>query len=347
MTESNFKLVLCDDSHATTWNDFLLRTEHSNFYQRFEWKTLNEQCFGHKTDFLALESSREIQAVLPLVHINSHLFGNVLASMPFVNFGGPASRSAAAEQAIVAAARQMADERQVDYLELRCDRTLAADMPTATHKISMTIALDSNPDTVWNKFKSKHRTQIRRAYKDGLSAKYGELELLDTFYDLYCESWRALGTPVYRKQYFRSILEAFPKETLIFVVHYRGQPIATAFNGYYKGTVEGMWAAIKPQARGLNPNYVLYWEMIKHACEQNFRVYHLGRSTAGSTAERFKSKWNAEPKQLYWNYHLAKAKELPNLNVENPKYQLAIKTWRRLPLSVTKLIGPPLARCIP
>lgn len=347
MADSDFKLVHCDDSYGTAWNDFLLQAEHGNFYQRFEWKALNERCFGHQTAFLALESSRGIQAVLPLVHIKSRLFGNILASMPFVNFGGPESCSEAAEREIVTAAQQIADERRVDYLELRCDRELATNMPVATNKISMTIALDPDPDVVWGGFKSKHRTQIRRAYKDGLSTTYGHLELVDTFYNLYCESWRTLGTPVYHEQYFRAILETFPEETLIFIAYHHDRPIAAAFNGYYKGVVEGMWAAIHPKARSLNPNYVLYWEMMKHACELGFRVYHLGRSTAGSTAEQFKSKWNATSKQLYWNYHLTKAKELPRLNVDNPKYQLAIKAWRRLPLSITQLIGPPLARCIP
>lgn len=340
-------LVHCVAKQAQAWNDFLQQSEHANFYQRFEWKALNEQCFGHRTDFLALDGDSGFQAVLPLVHIKSRLFGYIIASMPFVNFGGPASLSGAAETRIIEAAKTIVDEAGADYLELRCDRPLAAELPSATHKISMTIALNPDPDTVWDSFKSKHRTQIRRAYKDGLNAKHGHLELLDTFYDLYCESWRALGTPVYRKQYFRAILEAFPEETLIFIAYHHDRPIAAAFNGYFKGVVEGMWAAIHPEAKRLNPNYVLYWEMMKHACERGFQIYHLGRSTAGSTAEQFKSKWNADPKQLYWNYHLAKATEIPTLNASNPKYQLAIKAWRKLPLGVTQWLGPALARCIP
>jgi hypothetical protein len=38
---------------------------------------------------------------------------------------------------------------------------------------------------------------------------------------------------------------------------------------------------------------------------------------------------------------------MPNLNPQNAKYRLAIEAWQRLPLSITQLIGPYIARSIP
>ena len=43
----------------------------------------------------------------------------------------------------------------------------------------------------------------------------------------------------------------------------------------------------------------------------------------------------------------SEGRPLPQLNVDNPKYRLAIDTWRKLPLAVTQLVGPSLARGIP
>ena len=75
--------------------------------------------------------------------------------------------------------------------------------------------------------------------------------------------------------------------------------------------------------------------------------YHLGRSSSGSGAEDFKKKWNAYPSQLYWHYILNNSDDIPQLNVNNPKYDLAIKAWKKLPLIVTKVIGPHIAKSIP
>ena len=87
--------------------------------------------------------------------------------------------------------------------------------------------------------------------------------------------------------------------------------------------------------------------MIKHACENGYRHFHLGRSSVDSNAEQFKKKWNAHAHQLYWQYMLNGRSELPELNVNNPKYQLAIALWKKLPLPVTQWLGPFLARSIP
>ena len=124
-------------------------------------------------------------------------------------------------------------------------------------------------------------------------------------------------------------------------------PVATAFNGYYGGTVEGLWAGVSTRHKRLQPNYVLYWEMIKDACESGYRIYHLGRSTAVSSGETFKKKWNATPKQLYWQYYLGRINEIPSLNVQNSKFKLAIRTWRTLPLGLTNFLGPFVAKNIP
>lgn len=87
--------------------------------------------------------------------------------------------------------------------------------------------------------------------------------------------------------------------------------------------------------------------MIKDACERGFKTYHLGRSSTDSGGESFKKKWNADTKQLYWQYHLNSIEEMPNLNPSNPKYKILIKIWRILPLKITQIIGPLIAKNIP
>ncbi len=122
--------------------------------------------------------------------------------------------------------------------------------------------------------------------------------------------------------------------------------MGTAFNGMHRQTVEGMWAGTTAAYRRSDANYVLYWDMIKHYCETGFARFDLGRSTVDSGAEAFKKKWLADA-PLYWQYELGRAGGIPQLNVNNPKYQLAIRTWRRLPLVVTKRLGPLIAKSIP
>lgn len=341
------QIIQCDDSHAKAWDEYVSRQEQASFYHLFGWKSVNEASFGHRSFYLAAVDESGIRGVFPLVYLQSRLFGKLLCSLPFVNYGGPCADEPAIEQLLLDEARRIVDQQQIDYLEIRSMRKLGGDLPTSEHKVSITLTLDANPDTLWNAFKTGHRNNIRRAYKRGLSVRSGGLELLDIFYDILSESWRNLGTPLYEKSYFERIMKMFPQETKIFVLDHEGVPVSSAFNGHFRGVVEGMWLGALPKAREVEASYVLYWEMMKDACERGYQLYHLGRSTVDSGGEGFKKKWNTYPTQLYWQYIMREGRPMPQLNVSNPKLQLAISLWQKLPLPVTRVLGPLVAKGIP
>jgi FemAB-related protein (PEP-CTERM system-associated) len=336
---------------AAAWNTFLEGHEGGTFYHLHEWSAVNRDQFGHRGHLLQASSGGRIVGVLPLTLVSSVAFGRILCSMPFVNYGGPVAADPAVTAALVARAREIARSDKARYLELRCATPLppgaATDMPASTRKLSMSIDLEADPDKIFEKYTSKHRTNIRRSYKNDLSVKSGGIELLPVFYALMEESWHHLGTPLYSRGYFQRILETFPRHTRIHLCLRREEPIAVAFNGEFNGIVEGMWAGGTAASRALQANYVLYWEMIQDACRRGLRRFHLGRSTADSGAEDFKKKWNATARQLYWYHHRPGGGPAPELNVDNPKYRMAIKAWRRMPLWMTRLVGPRIAPGIP
>ena len=344
---SVMKVVHCGISRSELWDSYLEEHGSASFYHLFGWKTINENSFGHKVFYLSVLDGERMLGAFPMVYVKSHMFGRILCSMPFVNYGGPCALNAETENLLMEEAISIAEEYQVDYLEIRNFYKMQMELPTSENKISLTLRLNSDPEVIWKAFTTKHRNDIRRAYDKGIETRVGGSDLLDVFYDVLSESWRDLGTPIYQKKYFENIITEFPDSTRIFVGYYKDTPVIAAFNGYYKKTVEGMWAGLRKKFRKLQPTYVLYWEMIKHACENGFTTYHLGRSSADSGGEFFKKKWTAHPRQLYWQYYLNRVEEIPQLNVHNPKYYLAINTWRRLPTKLTELVGPSIAKCIP
>jgi FemAB-related protein (PEP-CTERM system-associated) len=330
------------------WDAFVDATPGGSFYHLFDWKGLVERELRHRTEYLlARRADATIAGILPLVFVESRLFGRILCSLPFMNYGGPVAATPAAAQRLVARANELAREFRADYLELRCAAPIETGMLVSLRKISMTVPLMSDPEKLFASFTSKHRTNIRRAQKNDLNVIGGGREHLPVFYSMLEQSWRSLGTPLYSRRYFEAIVDTFGDRVRIFVCRQKETPIAVAFNGHGNGAVEGMWAGADPAFRNLQPNYVLYWEMLRDACTRGLTRFHLGRSTADSGAEAFKSKWNAEVQQLYWYFQRPDGGPMPALNVDNPKYRMAISAWRRLPLWATRVAGPPLARLIP
>ena len=341
------QIISCTPSQDAAWNAFVGRSPRASFYHRAEWRSINEQCLGLKTCYLGAFDGGQLVGVMPLVRLKSLIIGNLACSMPFVNYGGPAGDCDGIERELLIAAADVADKWGVEYLEIRSQRHLGDEYPCSDHKVSMTVSLDPDPEKVMAGFKREQRHEIRRAFKRGFVTKFGA-ELVDDFYAVLSESWRELGTPILSVDYLKAVVKAFPDSVRVCVVYAPdGRPAAGALDGIHNGTVEGMWLGMRPEHRQQLVGYVLYWELLKAACERGATTYHLGRSTKDSGGEQFKKKWNADVMQLYWHYVLRTRSEIPALNPSNPKYQFAIKTWQRLPVSVTKVLGPFIAKNIP
>ena len=92
---------------------------------------------------------------------------------------------------------------------------------------------------------------------------------------------------------------------------------------------------------------LMYWASLEFACANGFQIFDFGRSTYGSGTFRFKEQWGAKPIPLHWYYWLSQNGPLPELNPSNPKYRAAISAWKMLPVGITKVVGPWIARRLP
>ena len=82
----------------------------------------------------------------------------------------------------------------------------------------------------------------------------------------------------------------------------------------------------------------------RHSCGRGLRVFDYGRSKQGTGSYSFKKNWGFDPRPLFYEYYLVKARQMPDISPMNPKYRLFIDAWKRLPLPVTRVIGPLIAR---
>ena len=81
--------------------------------------------------------------------------------------------------------------------------------------------------------------------------------------------------------------------------------------------------------------------------KEGYTQFDFGRSSPNEGTYKFKRQWGAQPVQCYWQYWLSTGDELPEINPQNPKYQRAIRTWQRLPIPVTKWLGPKIVKYLP
>jgi serine/alanine adding enzyme len=340
---------LYTESDRDNWDKYVMKSNSSNCYHLTGWKNVIEKSFGHKTYYLLSEDENlQINGILPLVHLKNILFGNFMVSLPYFNYGGVCADNDEVSTQLLDEAAIIASTQKIDHIEFRHVSKAASDLPVKTSKVSMKLTLPQTKEELWTSFPSKLRSQAQRPIREQMYAKVGRLDELDNFYDIFSQNMRDLGTPVYSKSFFRNILHEFPTTTWISTVYTKeDQPVASGFLVAFKETMEIPWASSLRAFNKLSPNMLLYWSVLEFACNQEFKMFDFGRSTPHEGTYKFKAQWGAKPIQLYWHYWMKNGGPLPEINPHNPKYEMAIKVWRRFPIGLTRLIGPHIVKNLP
>lgn len=345
------RTVACRTLEATelaAWDSFVDKHPQASVYHLSVWRHIVSKAFGKRWYLVVALEDGVIRAGLPLVHMQSYLFGNSLVSMPYVNYGGLLTDETWLAKLLLRHAVMLGKRLGTRYLELRHLENHYPQLPAREDKVSMWLSLPDTAEALWKSFKSKLRSQIRKAEKNNLGIRIGGVELLEDFYTVFAHNMRSLGTPVYGREIFRLILDTFPDASrVVSVIGEGGRPLAAGLLLGYRDRLEIPWASSLREYNHLQSNMWLYWNCLKYACEHGYGIFDFGRSTADSPTFKFKVQWGAKPVPHYWHYHLEGATELPRLDPRNPKFRLAINFWRCLPLSLTRLLGPAIIKHIP
>jgi len=330
------------------WDNYVRSHPDATNYHRAAWRKVVERSFGHLTHYLAAkDDTGQIRGILPLVYMKSRLFGAFLISLPFFNYGGLLADSYEAAQQLLCQADELRRKNGAEYLELRHYGYTIDSLPSKQHKVTMILALENSEEAQWKAFNAKLRNQTRKAEKSGLLPVIGGLELLDGFYDVFVRNMRDLGTPVYGREFFYNVLKELQDSARIVAVRHNDRIIAAGIITWFRDIVELPWASSISDFKSMCPNNMLYWEAIKFAIELGAKNFDFGRSTPNEGTFNFKKQWGAVAAPLSWQYLLEEGKTMPDLNPKNPKYAIAIRAWQKMPLTLTRILGPRIVRSIP
>jgi serine/alanine adding enzyme len=373
---SNIKYA--DGLDRELWDSYVRNHSDASLFHEFGWRDVIHRAYGHTAYYLmaydeepdAIPRSAEderhaagrILGVLPLVHLKHRIFGNSLVSLPFVDSGGILASTREAEECLLLEAVKIGRETNANRIELRHERLLAAcnesgafrsensqpplQITARSSKVRMLLNLPDSSQTLMKSFKSKLRSQITKSLNAGFTLRTGGVELLDDFYKVFVVNMRDLGSPVHSIALMRHVLGEFSERSRILVIYKGAEPVASALVIGSDKVLRNPWASSLRKYASLGPNMLLYLRMLEFACDNGYRVFDFGRSTEGEGTYKFKEQWGAVPEPLYWYYISLDGKSLSSDSLGTEKFERAAHYWRKLPLVVTRMIGPRIRKHI-
>lgn len=332
-----------------------------------------------------------IVGYLPVAFVGSRLFGRFLVSLPYLNRAGVLANDASTAEALIDRAASLAADLDAQYLELRhgqptvhakLDKTredkvrmvlklpgatpapteAPADAPPQKKKKQKGVA-ENEPfpaqgqpgaEWIWKSVDAKVRNLVRKGEKSELTLVWGSEDVLDEFYNVFAVNMRDLGTPVYGRSLFASILQQLGKDAELAVVRHKGRAIAGALlvhtpalrGGTVPSSTQVPSASALREYNSTNANMWMYYHLQLRAIARGSAEFDFGRSSVDSGTYKFKSQWNAQPVPTVWQYHLRRG-EVNAVRPDSPKYRRRIETWQKLPVWLTRLVGPSIVRGIP
>lgn len=331
---------------GAAWDAFVEAHPEATPFHLRAWFRAVGRALGHRCSALLAERGGRIVGVLPLVAVESRLFGRALIGTGFAVAGGPLATDPAAAEALVERAEELARTGRFDRLELRCP---PPDRPgwqaLGGRHLSFRRALAPDPEVNFRTLRNKQRNMVRKGRALGLRIEPDPG--CERFWPLYAASVHRLGTPVLPKAWFEALEREFADRCETLVVLRGERPVAGVLSFYFHATVFPYYAGGIPEARQLAAHDFMYDALMRRAVvERGCRWFDFGRSKVGSGHADFKRHWGFEPEPVVYGFWSPSGRPPPDLDPCSDRNRLLVAAWQRLPRWLADRLGPSIARQI-
>jgi CelD/BcsL family acetyltransferase involved in cellulose biosynthesis len=345
------KVSCMNNEDMSRWDAFVAGHPFGFVYHLSRWCRVLESSFSHiKGRFLGLvnEHSGEVMAGLPVYEVRSWLTGNRLVSIPFSSFCDPLISSPDHMPALMSRLLELFRAAKASSISLRTlhspsfisDREFAVSRFFQHHY----LPLDREPEKLLKLFNvSNVRRRIARAEKSHLELRRGASESdVRAFYQLFVKSRRRQRLPPIPYRFFRSLWTQFGSSgelELTFALH-GPDTVAGMIMLKYKHVATVEFIADDKTHRDLSPNHFLYWEAIKKAWLEGYRVFSFGRTSPhNKTLLTFKSRWGTKVSDLPEYFYPHDVGERMTQDDSSWKYRAVGAMTDVLPESLFRLLG--------
>ncbi|OPY12860.1 MAG: FemAB family protein [Syntrophus sp. PtaB.Bin001] len=333
------------------WNGFVANHQWGWICHLSEWQQVLEKSFPHMKGYYPVivdEETQQIKAGMPVFLVKSWLTGKRFVSIPFATLCDPLISSGEELETLLDAILNLSQRMGGKYVEIR---SLASSHLVDKDRLGSRLfykhhflVLDNEPEHLKKKF---HRTCVRqrisRAIDSGLTLRTGDCEAdLASFYQLFVKTRKRLCLPPLPYSFFKSLWETFsPTDKIsLLIAEKDGIPLAGLILFKFRDRVSAEFAASDETFKNLSPNHFLFWEAIKSAYEDGYRIFDFGRTSPyNKSLMDFKRHWGTQVVDLPQHYYPKQMPEKLSCEKDSKSYRFVKGLCKTVPEFAFERIG--------
>jgi len=316
------EITIASDADQPLWDDIVVNSSEGTLFHTWKWLKIMEK-HNSKKSFsgiykgklypLIVWKGKEIIGLMPVFFYDTPYL-KIASSPPLsveVGYLGPVMK----KKMDITSYKQQIDfhefQKKIDnflkntlnsnYIRIKTSPGVSDPRPFIWSNYEVTpdytymIDLSVGEKKIWENFSHTVRKRINYAKKNGLTVETGDKEDIEIIYNLLNGRQRIQAT----KEYIVEIFENLPRENVkIFVAKKDDIPLTGRILICYKNKVSAWMGTPKSSIDGISPNYILYWESILWACNNNFKHFEI-IGAADPTTYPFKVQFSGEIAPFY------------------------------------------------
>jgi hypothetical protein len=356
------RVVEIDFLSDDRWQSFVDTHPEGLIYHHSLWLRALQGEYGQKSMALACEDhTGRIRGLMPLLRTRglpfnwgTQVLGPRLSSLPRTGMAGPLSIDSQATAALLNAAKERVKKEPGTRLQLKVWAKALDDVVEDVVGIpwQFTYVLELPEQSQALRFGNSRnhgriKWAVQRAAKAGVEVRPAKTEAeLQAWYKLFLDTMRWHAVPPRPYRFFKACWETMrPRglmRLLLAVQHQAGSSrlLAGSIFFMFNRTVCYSFSGRDREYLSLRPNDAIQWRAIHDAHRDGYRRFDFGEVPGENEGlADFKTKWGAEPRQVYRYYYPALAETESGDSQPGGARRIAEAAWRRLPLKATGLLG--------
>jgi hypothetical protein len=284
-----------DPTSDGNWDADVATCDGATFFHGSSWARVLKDAYGFNPVYFAVRHSGQMQALLPMMDVDSWITGRRGVSLPFTDECAPLCSSPDSFKGVYQEALDYAKARRWKYIECRGGLRMFENASPSISFLGHRLDLRGGEAALFARCESRVRRAVRKAEQSDLTIEFSqELGALCTFHGLLCKTRRRHGVPPQPFEFFRAIHRNVLEKNQGWVVLARigKTPVAGAVYFHFCKTVTFKYGASDETFQHLRANNLVMWEAIKRFARDDFEILDFGRTSLTNGGLRnYKLSW--------------------------------------------------------